>query len=297
MRVAVTGSHGFIGSALVERLSGLGHDVVRLVRSDAAPDDISWDPSAGRLEATELIGVDAVVNLAGAGIGDKRWTEDYKRQVRESRTKSTALLSAAMASVDGGPRVLLSGSGVHFYGDCGDVEVDERSASGTGFLAEVCREWEASTAPAEAAGARVVYLRSGIVLAPSGGALAKMLPLFKLGLGGRFGPGRQWMSWISLDDHLGAIVHLLTTDVAGPVNMVSPRPVRNADFADTLGDVLRRPTVLPVPSFGPKLLLGAERADAMLFDSIRVRPRVLERSGFAFADPDLGTALRAQLDR
>ena len=297
MRIAVSGSHGFIGSALVERLSALGHDVVRLVRSDAGPDDISWDPSAGRLEASALIGIDAVVNLAGAGVGDKRWTEDYKRQVKESRTRSTMLLSAAIASVDGGPRILLSASGIHFYGDRGDEEVDEQSAGGTGFLAEVCREWEASTAPAEAAGVRVAYLRSGIVLEPTGGALAKMLPLFKLGLGGRFGSGRQWMSWISRDDHLGAIVHLLTTNVAGPVNMTAPRPVRNADFADTLGDVLRRPTVLPVPSFGPKLLLGAQRADAMLFDSIRVRPRVLEGSGFTFAHPDLGTALRDQLDR
>ena len=297
MRVAISGSHGFIGSALIERLTELGHDVVRLARSVAGPDDISWDPSAGRLKASDLVGVDAVVNLAGAGIGDKRWTEDYKRQVKESRTTSTGLLSAAIASIDGGPRVLLSGSGVHFYGDRGDEEVDEQSTGGVGFLAEVCREWEASTAAAEAAGARVVYLRSGIVLAPGGGALAKMLPLFKLGLGGRFGSGQQWMSWISRDDHVAAIVHLLGSDVAGPVNMTSPYPVRNADFADTLGDVLRRPTVLPVPSFGPKLVLGAERADAMLFDSIRVRPRVLQRSGFAFAHPDLTTALRAQLDR
>jgi uncharacterized protein (TIGR01777 family) len=295
--VAISGSHGFIGSALVERLSQLGHDVVRLVRSAAEADDISWDPAAGRLKASDLIGVDAVVNLAGAGVGDKRWTEDYKRQIKESRTKSTALLSATIASIEGGPRVLLSASGVHVYGDRGDEEVDERSSDGTGFLADVCREWEASTAPAEAAGVRVAYLRSGIVLAASGGALKKMLPLFKLGLGGRFGSGRQWMSWISRDDHVGAIVHVLTTDVAGPVNLVGPRPVRNAAFADTLGEVLRRPTVVPVPSFGPKLLLGPERADAMLFDSIRVRPRVLERSGFTFAHPDLESALRSQLGR
>ena len=295
MRIAISGSNGFIGSALVERLGVLGHDVVRIVRSTAEAGDISWDPAAGRLKAADLIGVDAVVNLAGAGIGDKRWTEDYKRQIKESRTKSTALLSATIASIEGGPGVLLSASGVHVYGDRGDEEVDERSSDGTGFLAEVCREWEASTAPAEAAGVRVAYLRSGIVLAPSGGALAKMLPLFKLGLGGRFGSGRQWMSWISRDDHVAAIVHVLTNDVAGPVNMVGPRPVRNSTFADTLGDVLRRPTVLPVPAFGPKLLLGPERADAMLFDSIRVRPRVLEQSGFTFTHPDLEAALRAQL--
>jgi len=295
VRIAITGSHGLIGTALVDRLVELGHDVVRIVRSSAGPDDISWDPAADRLEASDLIGVDAVVNLAGAGIGDHRWTDDYRRTILESRTKSTTLLAEAIAAVDGGPGTMLSGSAIGFYGDRGDEELDETSSSGDGFLAEVARDWEASTTAARAQ-ARVVHLRTGIVLA-EGGALSKMLPLFKLGLGGRFGSGRQWMSWVSLTDEVGAIVHLLGSDVSGAVNLTAPQPVTNATFADTLGEVLHRPTFLPVPSFGPKLVLGADRADALLFGSQRVQPRVLEADGFAFAHPDLASALRAELDR
>ncbi len=297
MRVAITGSHGLIGTALHARLRERGHEPVPLVRTAPGRGEIGWDPRAGRLDARALAGVDAVVNLAGAGIGDKRWTDDYKREVRESRTRATTLLAESIASLDGGPRVLLSGSAIGYYGDRRDEELDERSAAGTGFLAEVAEAWEASTAAAERAGARVVHLRTGIVLAASGGALGKLLPLFKVGAGGRFGRGSQWMSWISLDDEVGAIVHLLASAVSGPVNLTAPNPVRNAELADTLGDVLHRPTVLPVPSFGPKLLLGAERADALLFEGQRVLPTVLLADGYQFAHPTLEQALRAVLHR
>lgn len=297
VRVAVSGSHGLIGSALVARLLADGHDVVRLVRGEPGPGEIGWDPRAGRLDRRALTGVDAVVNLAGAGIGDRRWTDEYRRTVLESRTHGTTLLAEAIAELDDGPRVLLSGSAVGIYGDRGDEELDEHAAPGSGFLAEVARAWEAATAPAERAGARVVHLRTGIVVAAHGGAFAKLLPIFRLGLGGRFGSGRQWMSWISLDDEVRAIVHLLTSDLAGPVNLTAPNPVRNAALAATLGRVLRRPAVLPVPAFGPQLLLGRERAAALLLEGQRVLPTRLLADGFEFAHPDLETALRAVLGR
>lgn len=296
MRIAITGSHGLIGSALISRLAGLGHDVVRLVRGPAGPDDISWDPVAGRLEASDLIGVDAVVNLAGAGLGDHRWTDDHRRELRDSRIKSTTLLAESIAEVDGGPRVLLSGSAIGFYGDRGDEQLDESSPPGDGFLARLAADWEASTSSARST-ARVVHLRTGIVLAGHGGALPRMLPLFRLGLGGRFGSGRQWMSWISLTDEVGAIVHLLSSDVDGPVNLTAPQPVRNAEFADTFGTVVRRPTVLPVPAFGPRLLLGRERADSLLFESQRVTPAVLLDDGYEFEHVVLESALHAALGR
>ncbi len=303
MRVAITGSHGLIGTALRARLRADGHEPVPVVRSAPGPGEIGWDPRAGRLDPQALADVDAVVNLAGAGIGDKRWSDDYKRVVMESRTHGTTLLAEAMARLAGGPQapraphVLLSGSAIGFYGDRGDEVLDETSPPGTGFLTDVVEAWEASTAAASDAGIRVVHLRSGIVLAADGGALAKLLPLFKLGLGGRFGAGRQWMSWIALDDEVGAIVHLLTSPVGGAVNLTAPKPVRNAELADTLGAVLHRPTVLPVPAFGPKLLLGGERADALLFESQRVMPRALEADGFAWRYADLEPALGAILRR
>jgi uncharacterized protein (TIGR01777 family) len=297
VRVAVTGSHGLIGTALVARLRADGHVPVPLVRAAPAPGEIGWDPRAGRLDPAALSGIDAVVNLAGAGIGDKRWSDAYKREVLESRTRATTLLAETMAAASDGPRVLLSGSAIGFYGDRGDEELDERSPRGSGFLADVVQAWEASTAAAEGAGARVVHLRTGIVLAPRGGALAKMLPLFKAGLGGRFGSGRQWMSWISLDDEVGAIGHLLASDLAGPVNLTAPGAVRNAELATALGRVLRRPTILPVPSFGPKLLLGRERADALLFEGQRVRPAALLADGYVFRHPTLAEALPAVLGR
>ncbi len=297
MRIIVTGSHGLIGTALVARLRRLGHDVVRLVRGAAGPAEISWDPAAGRLDPAALAGSDAVVHLAGAGIGDHRWTDEYKREILESRTRGTTLVAEAIAARDDGPAVLLCASGINVYGDRGDEVLDETSSLGDGFLADVVRAWEASTAPAAAAGRRVVNLRNGMVLSATAGGLKKMLPLFKLGLGGRFGSGRQWMSWISLEDELDAIVHLLDSEVGGPVNLTSPNPVTNREFAAVLGHVLRRPAVLPVPAFGPKLVVGAELAETLLFDSLRVVPRALTQDGFEHTHPDLESGLRAALGR
>ena len=297
MRIAVTGSHGLIGTALLARLATDGHETVRLVRTTAGVGEIGWDPASRRLDAQALAGVDAVVNLAGAGIGDHRWTDDYRREVLDSRVRATSTIAEAIAAVDDGPKVLLSGSAIGFYGDRGDESLDETSGAGTDFLSDVVTAWEAATAAAEAAGCRVVHLRSGVVLAGHGGALAKMLPLFKVGLGGRFGSGRQWLSWISIDDEAAAIVHLLSSDVSGPVNLTAPAPVTNAELADAVGTVLHRPTVLPVPAFGPRLVLGRDRADALLFESQRVLPRVLLDDGFTHRHPTLEPALHAVLER
>lgn len=299
MQIGVTGASGLIGTALGEHLRAAGHTVVPIVRSQAGDGEIGWDPSVGRLAPADLVTLDAVVHLAGAGIGDHRWTDDYKRTVMQSRVDGTTLLADVLAELGAdGPGVLLSGSAIGFYGDRGDEIVDEHSDSGDGFLAEVCRAWESSTRAAADAGVRVAHLRTGIVLSREGGALAKMLPLFKLGVGGRFGSGDQWMSWISITDEVRAIIHLLTADIEGPVNLTAPNPVRNREFADVLGDVLHRPSFVPVPEFGPKLLLGAELADALLFEGQRVDSAVLGRDeNFSFAHPDLATALRAVLDR
>ena len=296
LTVGITGSSGLIGRALSTHLRSAGHMVVPIVRRAAASDEIEWQPAEDRLDAGALRPLDAVVHLSGAGIGDKRWTPEYKRTLLESRTITTSLLARRMAEADG-PRTLLSGSASGYYGERGDERLDETSGAGSGFLADICRAWEDATGPAEAAGIRVAHLRTGIVLTPDGGALKKMLPLFKLGVGGRFGDGRQWMSWISMTDEVAAITHLLTSGVSGPVNLTGPAPVRNAEFADTLGEVLNRPTVLPVPRFGPKLLLGGELADALLFDGQQVIPEVLRADGYDFAHPTLADALRGELDR
>ncbi len=299
MRVGITGSSGLIGTALAGHLRSAGHEVVAVVRRSArGADELSWDPSAGTIDVDAVRRLDAVVHLAGAGIGDKRWTDEYKRVLLESRTATTSLLASTLAGLGAdGPQVLISGSAIGFYGERGDEVLDESSPAGDGFLADICVQWEAATEPAEAAGIRVAHIRTGIVLSRHGGALKKMLPLFKLGAGGRFGNGTQWMSWISIDDEIGAIEHLLTSSVTGPVNLTAPAPVRNAEFASTLGSVLKRPSFLPVPSFGPKLLLGGELADALLFDGQRVTPRVLGDDGYTFRHPDLTAALRAVLDR
>lgn len=299
MRIGITGSSGLIGTALSEHLRSAGHDVTAIVRRAAAgPSELAWDPAAGTIDRDALATLDAVVHLAGAGIGDRRWTDAYKRTLVESRTVTTDLLASTMASLGAeGPQVLISGSAIGYYGNRGDEEVDETSAPGPGFLAEICVAWEAATAPAEAAGVRVAHIRTGIVLSAKGGALRKMLPLFKLGLGGRFGRGDQWMSWISIDDEVRAIEHLLTADVAGPVDLTAPNPVRNREFASTLASVLGRPALLPVPAFGPKLLLGGELADALLFDGQRVLPKVLLADGYEFAHEGLEAALRTVLGR
>ena len=296
MRVAITGSTGLIGSALKPHLESLGHEVFRVVRSSPSGTDISWSPADGRIDPHALDGVDAVVHLAGAGIADKRWTDDYKRELLESRTKGTTLISEAIVSADNGPTVFLSGSAIGIYGARGDEELTETSAAGDGFLADICVQWEQATSAAEAAGVRVAHLRTGIVLSARGGALKKQLPLFKFGLGGKMGSGDQWQSWISIDDEVAAITHLLTSDTSGPVNLTAPKPVTNAEFTKTLGEVLHRPTILPIPKFGPKLLLGGELADNLLFTGQKVLPAVLDGDdGFTFQHPDLATALQALL--
>ena len=299
MKIAVTGSTGLIGTALCRSLTADGHEVVAVVRRPvlAGESAVRWDPMKGTIDAPGLEGVEGVVHLAGAGIGDKRWTDAYKQLVLESRTRSTDLLARTLAGLDRPPAVLVSGSAIGIYGDTGDTSVDEKAPAGDDFLADVVTQWEAAAAPAVQAGIRVPFLRTGIVLSPDGGALAKLLPLFRFGLGGRMGSGRQWWSWISLDDEVGVIRWLLDNEINGPVNAVAPNPVTNTQLSKTLGKVLHRPSVLPVPAFGPKLLIGSELADALLFTSARVDASVLRANGYEFAHPDLEGALRAMLDR
>ena len=294
MDIAITGSTGLIGTALCSRLAGDGHTVIPVVRRAVAPSEVAlqWDPATGSIDAGGFEGLDAVVHLAGAGIGDKRWTVERKREILESRTKSTALLATTLAGLDRPPAVLISGSAIGFYGERGDELLTEQSPPGEDFLAEICTAWEAETTPARDAGIRVATIRTGIVLSAAGGALTKMLPLFKVGAGGKFGSGHQWWSWISLDDEISAIDHLLHHPISGPVNLTAPNPETNAAFTKTLGRVMGRPSFLGVPKFGPKLLVGGELAEALLFTSARVLPAVLEASGFVFAHGDLDAALR-----
>ena len=296
MKIAITGASGLIGTPLVTALRADGHDVVRLVRSAGAlaPDERSWDPGQRRLDPAAVEDRDAVVHLAGAGVADKRWTAARKAVVLGSRVDGTTAVATAMAAA-GGPRVLLSASAVGWYGDTGDRLTDETGPSGTGFLAEVCRRWEDATAPAEAAGVRVAHLRTGIVLSGGGGALGTQVKVFKLGLGAPLGSGRQWVSWISLQDEVAAIRHLLTADVAGPVNLVGPAPVTNREFTGVLGKVLRRPTLpVPVPGLVLRAGLGEFATEGVLIGQ-RLEPAVLRGSGFVFAHRDLETALRASL--
>jgi uncharacterized protein (TIGR01777 family) len=301
LTVAVTGSRGLIGSALVPFLTAGGHRVVRLVtggaKSPGADDGTTWtpwDPTAP-LPPAALAGVDAVIHLAGDNIAGSRWTRAKRRRLRESRVGPTRRVAEAAAAA--GVRVFVGGSAVGIYGDRGDEELTEASPPGTGFLADLCREWEEAAEPAAAAGARVVNLRTGIVLSPRGGALAKQLPAFRLGGGAVLGGGRQWVSWVGLGDAVGAIHHALMTDaVRGPVNVVAPEPVTNREFAKTLGTVLGRPVLLTVP--GPALRLAVGRmADEALLAGQRVRPRALEASGFACDRPGLEAELRFALGR
>lgn len=299
LTIAISGSSGLIGTALTTRLRADGHTVMPMVRTTAREGEIHYDPRAGQLDPEHLIGVDAIVHLAGAGIGDRRWTAAYRREILESRTLSTSLIARSMAEVvnRGGPRTLLSGSAIGFYGATDDQELNERSDAGDGFLADVCREWEAATSPADDAGIRVVHLRTGIVLSPAGGALKKLLPLFRFGLGGRMGSGRQWQSWISIDDQVGAIAFLLTADISGPVNLTAPTPVTNSEFTKVLAEALSRPALLPIPSFGPRLLLGRDLADALLFTGQRVLPDRLTEAGFSFEHSTLAEAFASLLRR
>jgi uncharacterized protein (TIGR01777 family) len=298
MKILITGASGLIGQALTKQLNASGHTTVAAVRREPRRnDEVQWNPATGEMSPSAFDGVDAVVHLAGAGIGDKRWTDSYKMEILQSRTLGTALLADTMASLDKKPSVFLSGSAIGIYGVRDDTELGEDAAIGTGFLADVCRDWEAASASASAAGIRTVLLRTGIVLSPKGGALKKQLPLFKLGLGGKFGNGKQWQSWISITDEVNAIIHLLTSNLSGAVNLTAPTAVTNAEFTRVLASVVSRPAILPIPSFGPKLLLGGELADALLFTGQRVVPNALVADGFHFAHPTLDVALRALLNK
>ena len=298
MKILITGASGLIGQALTKQLNASGHTTVAAVRREPRRnDEVQWNPTTGEMSPSAFDGVDAVVHLAGAGIGDKRWTDAYKMEILQSRTLGTALLADTMASLDKKPTVFLSGSAIGIYGVRDDIELGEDAAIGTGFLADVCRDWEAASASASAAGIRTVLLRTGIVLSPKGGALKKQLPLFKLGLGGKFGNGKQWQSWISITDEVNAIIHLLTSNLSGAVNLTAPNAVTNSEFTRVLASVVSRPAILPIPSFGPNLLLGGELADALLFTGQRVVPNALVADGFHFAHPTLDVALRALLNK
>jgi uncharacterized protein len=299
MKVLVTGSSGLIGGELVAELRRQGHTVTRLVRRPATgASEASWDPSAGTIEAAKLEGHDGVVHLAGVGIGDHRWSDDHKRAVLNSRVQGTGLLTRTLAQLDQPPKVLLSGSAVGYYGYESGEPVTEASPAGGGFLAETVVAWEDAAAPAEDAGIRTVRIRSGVIITAKGGALKPQLLPFKLGIGGRLGTSTQWLSWISLDDEVAAILHLLTTDTTeGPMNVTSPHPVTNAEFTKTLGKVLNRPTFMPVPTPALHVLFGKEMTKEMLLGGQRVLPEALQASGFTFAHPTLEHALRHTLGR
>jgi uncharacterized protein (TIGR01777 family) len=299
MRVIVTGSSGLIGRELVAELGRQGHQVTRLVRRPATgASEASWDPSAGTIDAGKLEGHDAAVHLAGAGIGDHKWSDDHKRAVLDSRVQGTGLLARTLAQLDQSPRVLASGSAVGYYGYESSEPVTESSPKGNGFLADVVAAWEEAAAPAQDAGIRTVRLRSGVVLTAKGGALKKQLLPFKLGGGGRLGDGQQWLSWISLDDEVAAIIHLLTADsTSGPVNVTSPQPVTNKEFTATLAHVLKRPAFMPVPTPALHALFGKEMTKEMLLGGQRVLPARLQESGYTFAHPGLEDALRHTLQR
>ena len=293
MKILVSGSHGLVGRALIKELSSKGHEVARLVR-DVPPShspDVEWHPDREMIASGQMFSIDAVVHLAGESIASGQWTEEKKRRIRESRVIGTQLLSKTLAGLSRPPRVFISASAIGIYGNRGDELLTEESAPGDDFLARVCVAWERSTAAAEEKGIRVVKPRFGIILAKEGGALAKMLPPFRMGIGGKIGSGRQWMSWIALDDVVKGLDYLLLQEsISGPVNFVAPNPVTNATFAGALGRVLGRPTFLPVPSFGARLAFG-EMADALLLASQKVEPKRLNESGFSFQYPNLTDAL------
>jgi uncharacterized protein len=295
MDVVVSGSSGLIGRALTSSLLADGHRVLRLRRGGITDgDDIGWDPEAGRIDAPALEGVDAVVHLAGEGIGEHKWSDEQKRRIRDSRVRGTAVLAAAVASRERKPHVFVSASAIGYYGNRGDEVLTDDGSPGNDFLAEVCLAWEAETKPAADAGVRTVNTRTGIVLAGHGGALQRMLLPFRLGVGGKQGSGKQWMSWIALDDVVGAIRHAIEQPLLrGPVNVTAPNPVRNEDFAATLGRVLHRPALLPTPLLPLKLRFGSELVETLLLFSQRVQPDKLETTGYEFRYSTLEPALTA----
>jgi uncharacterized protein len=300
MRVAVSGSTGLVGSEVVTVLSAGGHDVVRLVRRVPAPGEkaVRWDPEKGEVDAAGLEGLDAVVHLAGENVGSGRWTAARKAAIRDSRVKGTRLLCEALAGLGRPPGTLVCASAVGYYGDRGEEVLTEESPPGAGFLPGVSREWEAASRAASRKGIRVVTLRIGMVLSPKGGALARMLPLFRAGLGGVIGGGRQYVSWVALDDLPLIILHAFQhRDLSGPINAVAPRPVTNREFTEALGKALSRPTPLPVPAFALRLAVGGEMADALLLSSARVVPKRLIDTGYTFLSPELEPTLRRLLGR
>lgn len=297
MKIIISGSSGLVGSALVPDLEKNGHDVVRLVRPPHQPGlgEALWDPEQGHLDSSVLEGADAVINLNGRSIGEGRWNDDVKKELRQSRLDATNTVAATIASCEKPPALLVNASAVGYYGDRGDELLDESSDSGTGFLADLTRDWEQAAVAAASSATRVVLLRLGIVVA-DGGALDKMLLPFKLGLGGPIGSGRQFWSWIGLADVLGIIRTVLETpSISGPLNLVAPQETRCADFTSTLGSVLHRPAFLPMPAFAVKVALG-EMGEALLLASQRVRPRALEEMGYTFEQPTLELAIRSALD-
>jgi len=304
MKIVVTGSTGLVGTALVPALVARGHEVVRLVRADAVSQDAvgnvsaaKWHPERGEIDTAALAGCDAAVHLAGENISEGRWSDEKKRRIIESRRQGTRLLAETLARLTPRPRALVSASATGYYGDRGDEVLTEESASGKNFVAEVCREWESATEPAGAAGIRTVSLRFGIVLSGEGGALSKMLTPFKLGVGGKIGSGAQYYSWITIDDAIGVILHALENEsLTGPVNTVSPQPLRNSEFTSIIGRVISRPTIFPVPAFAARLAFG-EMADELLLASARAEPAKLQAANFEFKHPTLEGALRHLLGK
>jgi uncharacterized protein (TIGR01777 family) len=296
MRVVMSGASGLIGRALRADLEAQGHRIVQLVRRPpTGPDEVRWDPMAGSLDAAALGDVDAAINLSGAGVGDHRWTSRYKQEIRDSRVRSTTTLARALTQLPNPPSVLLNASAIGWYGSTGDVAVDESAPRGDGFLAEVCEVWEAATSPASDAGIRVVHARTGLVVSAHGGAWKRLIPLFRAGIGGRIGNGRQFWSTISLHDEVRALTFALTTpSLNGPVNLTSPVQSTNAEVTAIMGELLRRPTLLPVPPAALRAALGEFAGE--IVTSQRVAPRALVNAGFTFDHPDFRTAFTAALD-
>ena len=297
MKLLITGSSGLIGSALMSFMITAGHDVRRLVRCSPTDRDLCWSPEEGSIDLNRLGEIDAVVHLAGENIASGRWTAAKKARIADSRTKGTSLLAKALAELDHKPKVLVSASGVGFYGNRGNQVVDETSEAGEGFFAQLAAQWEQAACPAAEAGIRMVNIRTGMVLSAAGGALKKMLLPFKMGLGGVIGSGNQYISWVAIDDVVKMIHHVIITEsISGPVNLVTPNPATNYQFTKTFGRVLHRPTIVPMPAFAVRLLFG-EMANELLLASIRVEPKVLTASGYGFEYPRLETALRHMLSQ